>query len=63
LIRDGEQERVCRRDRLVFPELFDQNSRFGRVAAAENRPRGFVQKADLVLFLTSPELETIAIVG
>src|SRR5579863_405255 len=63
LVWDGEQQRVCRRDRLVFPKLFDQNIRFRCVATAENCSSGFVKIADLVLFLTSSsEIESITIV-
>src|SRR5579863_5744070 len=63
LVWDGEQQRVCRRDRLVFPKLFDQNIRFRCVATAENCSCGFVKIADLVLFLTSSsEIESITIV-
>ena len=52
LIWDGQQQRVGLRDRLVFPKLFDQDIRLSSVAAAEDRPRGFVEKPDGVLFMT-----------
>ena len=47
LVRDGEQERVCRRDRLVVSKLFYQNIRFRRVSTAKDRPCGFVEKPDV----------------
>jgi hypothetical protein len=48
---------------LVFPKLLYQDIRLSSVAAAEDRPCGFVKEADLVLFLTSSsEIGTITVV-
>src|SRR5580692_6855267 len=62
LIRDGEQEGVRLGDCLVFLKLFDQDLRFSGVGTAEDRSRGFVKEADLVLLLApTPEIGAIKI--
>src|SRR5580692_2060852 len=64
LIRDGEQEGVRLGDCVVLLKLFDQDVRFSGVGTAEDRSRGFVKEADLVLFFAaSPEIGAITIVG
>ena len=62
LVRHGQQQRVCRGNRLVFPQLLDQNIRLCRVATAENRPY-VVDDGNLVVLLrSSPEKRAITIV-
>src|SRR5664280_3337787 len=63
LVGDGQQQRVGLSDGLVLPELLDQNARLGSITAPENRFGPWVNKADLVIiFSTTPEIGTIAIV-
>src|ERR1039458_2852259 len=64
LVGDGEQEGVGLGDRLVFPELGDQNIRLRGVTAAEDRACVFFDETDLVAFVAgSTEIETITLVG
>src|SRR5438128_1758327 len=51
LIWDRQQDRVRFRDGFILPELFDEDVRFRRVAPPEDRPRGGVEKTNLVLLL------------
>ena len=63
LVGDGEQQRVGFRDRLVLPELFDQDVRLGGIAAAEDGAGLLVDEADLVGFLApSAEIGAVAII-
>src|SRR5580698_9180438 len=63
LVWYGQQQGVCLRDRLILPKLLDENIRLSSIAAAKDRPRAFVQEADLVLFLAaSSKIGAIAVV-
>ena len=51
LVGDGQQQRIGLGDGFVLLELLDQSIRLGGVAAAEDRPRAFIDVSDLVLAL------------
>src|SRR5690606_17833541 len=63
LVGHGEQEGVGGGDRLVAGELVDEDVGLGGVGAAEDRPGGVVDVADLVLALAAPaEVGAVAVV-
>jgi len=63
LVWDGEQERVRLGDRLVFPELLDEDLWLSCVATTEDRPCVLVKEADCVLLLRAPsEVSTITVI-
>src|SRR6202034_4632050 len=63
LVRHGQKKGVGLRDGLVSSELIDESVGLGSIAAAEDRSRLFVDKANLIPVLAAAaEVSAIAIV-
>src|SRR5580658_4985648 len=63
LVWDGQQKRVCFRNRRVLLELLDQHIRLSRIGPAKDRLSGAINVAELIaVLLPTTEIGTIAVV-
>src|SRR5688572_26846178 len=51
LIRNGQEQRISRRDGFILCELLDKDARLGGIAATENCPGVFANQPNLIFVL------------